>query len=57
MEGIDSTSAKGIFINGDISILATLYFNEEGQMINFISDDRTAVSDMMQYLFSTPVKK
>lgn len=57
MEGIDSTAAKGIFINGDISILATLYFNEEGQMINFISDGRTAVSDMMQYLFSTPVKK
>ena len=28
-----------------------------GQLINFISDDRYAVSDMKQYRFSTPVKE
>lgn len=52
---IDSLSAKGSFTNGINKISATLYFNEQGQLINFISDDRSAI-DMKQYRFSTPVK-
>lgn len=55
-ESIDNTSAKAIFTNGGITITATLYFNEEGQLINFISDDRYAVSNMKKYRFSTPVR-
>lgn len=39
-ESVDSLTAKGTFTNGDIQISATLYFNEEGQLINFVSDDR-----------------
>lgn len=39
-ESVDSLTAKAIFTNGDIEISATLYFNEEGQLINFVSDDR-----------------
>ena len=53
---IDRLSAKATFTNGINKISATLYFNEEGQLINFISDDRYAVGDMKQYRFSTPVK-
>ena len=53
---IDSLSAKATFSNGINKITATLFFNEIGQLINFISDDRYAVGDMKQYRFSTPVK-
>ena len=55
-QGIDSTCAKAIFTNGQNKITATLYFNATGQLTNFISDDRYAVSLMRQYRFSTPVK-
>lgn len=55
-EPIDSLTTKAIFTNRGISVSAILYFNESGQLINFISDDRTAISDMKQYRFSTPVK-
>ena len=54
---VDSISAKAIFTNGTNKITATLHFNEEGQLVNFISDDRYAVSDMKRYRFSTPVKE
>ena len=54
-EPIDSLTTKAIFTNQEISIAAILYFNEAGQLINFTSDDRTAISDMKQYRFSTPV--
>lgn len=53
---IDSVSVKGSFTNGANHITATLYFNEQGQLINFKSDDRFVVGDMKQYRFSTPVK-
>ena len=55
-EPIDSFTTKAVFTNRGISISAILYFNEAGQLINFTSDDRTAISDMRQYRFSTPVK-
>lgn len=54
---IDSLSAKATFSNGINVINATLYFNEQGQLINFISDDRYAIGDKKQYRFSTPVKE
>jgi hypothetical protein len=54
-EPIDSLTTKAIFTNREISISAILYFNETGQLINFTSDDRTAISDMKQYRFSTPI--
>lgn len=55
-EPIDSTSAKASFTNGINKVTATLLFNESGQLVNFISDDRYEISDMKQYRFSTPVK-
>ncbi len=55
-EPIDSLSAKAGFANGVNKISATLYFNGQGQLVNFISDDRSDVGDMKHYRFSTPVK-
>jgi hypothetical protein len=54
---MDSLSAKATFTNGSYKITAILYFNEMGQLINFISDDRYAITDMKQYRFSTPAKE
>jgi hypothetical protein len=54
---MDSLSAKATFTNGGNKISAVLYFNEQGQLINFISDDRYVIGDMKQYRFSTPVKE
>ena len=48
---IDSNSAKATFTNHAIIISAILYFNEKGQLIDFISNDR----DVNHYPFSTPV--
>ncbi|MDR3610518.1 MAG: hypothetical protein P4L27_08155 [Ignavibacteriaceae bacterium] len=56
-EEVDSTCVRGIFINNGIRISALLYFNDLGQLINFISDDRYEVSDMKKYRFSTPVSE
>jgi hypothetical protein len=52
---IDPNSARAIFTNQGITISAILYFNDRGQLINFRSDDRTAIADMKQYPFFTPV--
>jgi hypothetical protein len=55
-ETIDSLSARAVFTNGVNKITAILYFNQQGQLINFISDDRFEINAMKQYRFSTPVK-
>lgn len=55
-ENIDSNSVKATLNNNGTIISAMLYFNKEGQLINFVSDDRIEVSDMKNYRFSTPVK-
>lgn len=49
-------SAIARFTVGQHTIRAELIFNEAGELINFISDDRLAVADKKQYRFSTPVK-
>jgi len=54
----DSTYADAIYTVNDISISAKLFFNEIGQLIDFISNDRYDLSgdSPMNYRFSTPVK-
>jgi hypothetical protein len=52
---IDRHSVRATFTNGEITITAILYFNDRGQLINFRSDDRTAIADMKQYPFFTPI--
>lgn len=54
-EMIDSTTVKAVFTNHSISIKAVLYFNEQGQLVNFVSNDRTEINTMQQIPFSTPV--
>ena len=53
---VDNLTAKATFKNGGNKITATLYFNEQGQLVNFTSDDRYAIAAMKRYRFSTPVK-
>jgi hypothetical protein len=53
---IDSSSAGAIFTNAMNKISATLYFNQTGQLVNFISDDRSPIDEMKPIRFSTPVK-
>ncbi|ESU25294.1 hypothetical protein FLJC2902T_31020 [Flavobacterium limnosediminis JC2902] len=52
---IDDKTVKATFTNKESRISARLYFNEKGHLVNFISDDRTAMADGKQYPFSTPV--
>ncbi len=53
-ETLDDTSAKATFKTNNTSISAFLYFNEKGQLVNFISEDRISVDEMKTYPFSTP---
>lgn len=52
---IDDNTAQATYTVNGISISATLYFNASGQLINFISNDRTEVNEMLRIPFSTPV--
>jgi hypothetical protein len=55
----DDRKAKAVFENNGISISAWLYFNEKGELVNFVSDDRYAVSEtntLEKIRWSTPLK-
>jgi hypothetical protein len=55
---IDNLTVKAKFTNGSITIGATLHFNEKGELINFISNDRFETSDgkvYKNYPWITPV--
>lgn len=57
---IEKDSVKAKFTNRSISITAWLYFNEQGQLINFISEDRYASNEdgsMQRLTWSTPMKE
>lgn len=59
-EPIDAHSARGRFTNGAITITATLVFDDEGLLSNFVSDDRARSSpDGLTFVplrFTTPVR-
>jgi hypothetical protein len=55
----DSSKVHAEFTNNGISISAWLYFNERGELINFVSDDRYAAGEnntMKRIRWSTPLK-
>ncbi len=52
---VDENTAKAKFTHRDITISATLYFDEMGRLIDFESNDRTEITSMQQMPFSTPV--
>ncbi len=56
-EIIDGTTVNAIFTNGSISVSALLYFNTEGELVNFISNDRydTDGKKYNSYPWATPV--
>lgn len=55
-EPIDNRSAKAYFTNQQITISAILIFNEKGQLVNFISDDRYDINEKKRFRFSTPIR-
>lgn len=56
-ESIDDLTVKAVFTNGNITINAVLYFNEKGELTNFISKDRFETDGKVynNYPWSTPV--
>jgi len=53
-------TVKGTFTNGVNKVTATLYFNETGELINFISNDRFMSADgktYKSYPWSTPARE
>lgn len=56
-EIIDDLTVKATFTNGKIKISAVLYFEENGELVNFISNDRyeTDGNGYSNYPWSTPV--
>lgn len=55
-ETLDDFSAKATFTTNNTHISAILYFNETGQLVNFVSKDRYSVSDKKTFPFSTPAR-
>lgn len=58
-ESIDSLTVKAKYTNGDITIGATLLFNEIGELVNFVSNDRFE-TDGKSYInnpWSTPINE
>jgi len=58
-ESVDFLTVKARFTNGKINIGASLFFNEKGELINFISNDRFETKDGKTYKNSpwyTPVE-
>jgi hypothetical protein len=56
---IDSLTTEVTLTNGAFRVSARLYFNETGELINFISDDRSALQDdgtLKTFRWSTPVR-
>ncbi len=53
----DTESVKATFTNQGKSISAILYFNEKGQLVNFVSDNRWDINEMKQVRFSTPLSQ
>lgn len=55
---IDVITVDAKFTNGNITIGATLFFNEEGELVNFLSNDRFETTDgktYKNYPWLTPV--
>jgi hypothetical protein len=54
----DSMSARVTFANGPYRISAVLHFNAVGELVNFVSDDRSALQDdgsLKKVRWSTPL--
>ncbi len=56
-EAVDDTTARATFTNQGTTVEATLAFAPDGRLLNFISDDRGALTDgqLEYHRFSTPL--
>lgn len=54
-EAVEENLVRAYFTHGTITISALLKFNDQGQLENFISDDRYDINRMEKVRFSTPV--
>lgn len=57
---IDAWTADAKFTNSGVSVVATLHFNDVGQLVNFESDDRYMTENgksYKRYRWSTPVSE
>jgi len=55
---VDGLTVVAQFTNGNITVSSKLYFNEEGELVNFVSNDRFETTDGKNYIsypWSTPV--
>lgn len=58
-ETVDPLTVKAVFNNNGVKVSAVLYFNGQGQLINFVSEDRfysPTGSTYQKVPWSTPVK-
>ncbi|MBK9550022.1 MAG: hypothetical protein IPO52_13195 [Gemmatimonadetes bacterium] len=59
-EGVDELTVRAAFTHGTWTIHATLIFNENGELVDFLSDDRAASSadgtTFTRMRWSTPVR-
>lgn len=58
-EVLDDLTVKAVFTNDDIRISAVIYFNREGQLVNFISNDRfdTDGKEYISHPWETPMSE
>jgi len=52
---LDSDAVTATFTNHGVSVAATLNFNSQGQLLNFLSDDPVEGGDKKPHRFSTPI--
>jgi len=58
-QSIDSHTVKATFTNNNIKVHALLYFNDKGELINFVSEDRyysPTGKTYEKFRWSTPIK-
>ncbi len=53
---IEGNNVKASFTNNNITVSAWLYFNDKGELINFISNDRYSADSGTQLPWATPLK-
>lgn len=56
-DNLNATSVRAYFTHRDLTVSATLHFNVDGSLANFIADERMSVDDGQKYAWSTPLKK
>jgi hypothetical protein len=55
-EELDDLSIRARLVLKELEVSAILYFNREGDLVNFRSEDRYDVDKMERFPFTTPVK-